>query len=47
MVYHHLAKFDSHRYCSSRDIIFLVCHMIKLDQIIKGTGDCNDRNLSK
>ena len=35
MVYHHLAKFGGHRCCSSIDM-FLVCHVIKQDLIIKG-----------
>ena len=35
MVYQHLAKFGDHRYCTVRDIIFLVCHGIKQDYIIK------------
>ena len=39
IVCHHPAKFVGHRYCSSRDIIFLVCDMIKQDQVIKGLGD--------
>ena len=43
MVYHHFIKFGGHRYCSSRDIMFLVCHVIKQDPIIKGSGDYYDR----
>ena len=39
MVCHHLPKFGDHRYCTSRDIKFLVCHVIKKDQMIKGSGD--------
>ena len=27
MVYHHLAKFGGHSYASSKDIMFLVCHV--------------------
>ena len=27
----HLAKFNGHRYCGSRDILFLVRHVIKQD----------------
>ena len=42
MVYHLLAKFGGHRCFSSRDIIFLVCQMIKQDHIIKESSD-NDR----
>ena len=30
-----LAKFGGHRYCSSRDILFFDCQMIKQDHIIK------------
>ena len=47
MLYHHLARFDSHRCCSSRDIMFLVCHMIKQDHITKESGDYNDRRPSR
>ena len=36
MVCHQLVKFGGHRYCSSRDVIFLVCHMIKQENIVKG-----------
>ena len=39
MVYHHIAKFGSHRYYFSRDIKFLVYHWIKQDHIIKGLED--------
>ena len=42
MVYHHFAKFGGHSYCSSKDM-FLVCHVIKQDLIIKGSCDYNDR----
>ena len=38
MVCHHLAKLGSHKYSSNRDM-FLVCHMIKQDHIIKGGSD--------
>ena len=47
MVYHHLAKFGGHRYCSSTDIIFLVCHVIKLEHTIKWSGDYNKKSPSK
>ena len=47
MVYHHLAKFGCHRYCSSRDIMFLVSHMNKQDPIIKVSGGYNDRSCSR
>ena len=36
MVCHHLVKFGGYRSCSSRDIIFLICHVIKQDHVIKG-----------
>ena len=39
MVYHHSAKFGSHRCCNSRDIMFLVCHLISQDHMIKGSSD--------
>ena len=42
--YHYLAKFDGHRYCSRRKIIFLVCHVFKQDYVIKGSDDHNDRS---
>ena len=32
-----------HRYCSSRDITFLVCHVIKQGHVIKGSGDYINR----
>ena len=47
MVSNHLVKFGGHSYCSSRDIKFLVCHVIKQDSIIKGSGGYNDRNPSR
>ena len=43
MAFHHLAKFGGHRYCNSRNIMFLVCHVIKHDQVNKGSGDYSDR----
>ena len=36
MVYHHPAKVGGHSYCGSRDIMFLVCHMISQDDRLKG-----------
>ena len=42
MAYHYLAKFGDHRYCTSRDM-FLVCHVIKQEHVIKELGDYNDR----
>ena len=47
MICLHLAKFGGHRYCSSREKMFLVCHVIKPDQVIKGSGDYNDRSPSR
>ena len=47
MIYHHYAKFGGHRYCSSRDIMILVCHVIKQDHIIKGSGDYYIRSPSR
>ena len=47
MLYHNLAKFGGHRYCISRDIKFLVCHVVKQDHIIKGSGGYNDRSPSR
>ena len=42
LVCHHLATFGDHRYCSFRYIMFLVYHVIKQDQVIKGSSDYND-----
>ena len=47
MVCHHLAKFGGHRYCSSRNIKFLICHVIKQDLVIQGAGGYNNRSPSK
>ena len=44
MVYH--PKFGGHRYCSSGDIMFLVCHLIKQDHIIKRSVDYKKYKLS-
>ena len=46
MVFPHLAKFGGHRYYSNR-AIFLVCHVIKQDHVVKGLGDHNDRSPSR
>ena len=46
MEIHHLAKFGGHSYCNSRNM-FLVCHVIKQDHVIKGLGEYNDRNPSE
>ena len=45
MVCRHLAKFVGDRYCSNRDM-FLVCHVIKKDHMIKASGEYNNRSLS-
>ena len=48
MVHHDLAKFGGHRYCSSRDKLFLVCHHVfKQDYVIKEAGDYNDSSHSR
>ena len=36
MVYHHLGKFRGHSYASSKNIMFLVCHVIKKTTKLKG-----------
>ena len=41
---HHFAKFDGHRYCTSRCRVFLVCHVIKQDYLIKGSSDHSNRS---
>ena len=43
----HLAKFGGPRYCISTDIMFLICHVIKQDHVIKGSCDDNDMSLSR
>ena len=35
MVGHYLARSGGHSYCSSRDIILFVCHLIKEIRVIK------------
>ena len=44
MLCHHLAKFRGQRYCSSRDM-FLVCHVIKQNHVIKGSDDYDNRTI--
>ena len=44
MIYHHLAKFGGH---SAVVEMFLVCHVIKEDNLNKGSGGYNDRSPSK
>ena len=46
MVCQHLAKYGGHKYFSSRDM-FLVCHVIRQDHVVKGSDDYNDRNPSR
>lgn len=36
MLYHQLAKCSVHRYCSSRNIMFLVFYIIKQGRVLKG-----------
>ena len=43
----HLAKFGCYMYRISRDIMFSVCHVIKLDYFSKGSVDYNNRRPSK
>ena len=42
MVFHHLAKFDDYSYGSGKDLMFLVCHVIKQHHVIKSLDDYND-----
>ena len=42
MVCRYLTKFGGHRYCKTRDAIFLVFHVIKQDHVIKGSCSYND-----
>ena len=46
MVTHHLAKFNDHRPCSSRDITYLVCHVTLQDNMIKESCDFMEGNSS-
>ena len=41
-----LAKFGGHRYCTCRDM-FLLCHVIKQEYVIKGSYDFMSKNLSR
>lgn len=38
-VNYHPVKFSGHRHSGSRDIMFLVCHVIVQDDVIKGSCD--------
>ena len=44
---YYLIKFARHRYCSSIDIIILVCYEIKQDRMIKESPNYNDRSSSR
>ena len=44
MVCHHLGKCGGHKYCTSRDIMFLVYHVIKQDHVNKGSAGYNKRS---
>ena len=44
MVCHHLAKFGGHSYSNSIDIIFLICHGVKQDHLIKRSGGYSDKS---
>ena len=44
---YYLIKFAGHRYCSSIDIIILVCYEIKQDRVIKESPNYNYRSSSK
>ena len=39
VVAHHLAKFNSHRPCASRDITYLIYDVTLQDHVIKGFSD--------
>ena len=43
MVCYHLAKLGGHWYCTSGDILFLICQLITQDPYIKGSGGYNNR----
>ena len=46
MVFYRLSNFDGHRYCSSRNM-FLICHVIMQDHVIKKSGDYKDKSPSR
>ena len=41
---HHLAMFSSQKFCTSKDQMLLVCHGIKLDHVVKGSGGYKNRS---
>ena len=43
----HLAKFGGYGYCSSGDIMVLVCHVILQDYVTNGSGKFTGRNASR
>ena len=47
MVCHKLAKIGSHCYCSSSDIMFLACYVIKTDRVNKESYNYNYNNPSR
>ena len=47
MACHHLAKFGGHRYCGSRNVMFLVCHLIYQNHVIKGSDECIEAHRGK
>ena len=47
MICHYLATFVGYRYCICRYITFLVCHLIKKDNVIKGSSDYNCTSSSR
>ena len=46
IVCHNPAKFGGHKHCGSRSIMFLVCHVISQDHVIKGLCDFMDKSPS-
>ena len=43
----HPTKIGGQKYCSSSRDMFLVCHVMKQNDLIKRSDDYNDRNPSK
>ena len=46
-VYHHLSKFGGHGYYDSGYIKVLVCHVISIKHVIKGSCDFMDKSPSR
>ena len=44
MASHQVVTFGSHRHCNSEDIMFLVCHMVVQDHVIKELYDFMGRS---